>query len=61
MRVLEQGFDDAIAVISIPEKYRKRVRTTNCQERLNEEVRCREHVIHIFPIRESAYRLLGLY
>jgi transposase-like protein len=28
-------------------------------ERLNEEVRRREHVIRIFPNRESAVRLLG--
>ncbi|WCF06798.1 transposase [Paenibacillus thiaminolyticus] len=39
MRILEQGFDEATAVMSIPEKYRKRLRTTNSQERLNEEVR----------------------
>ncbi|RJG22412.1 hypothetical protein DQX05_17205 [Paenibacillus thiaminolyticus] len=31
MRILEQGFDDATAVMSIPEKYRKRLRTTNSQ------------------------------
>ncbi|BFH17755.1 hypothetical protein PMJ10TS2_73830 [Paenibacillus melissococcoides] len=45
--------------MSIPEKYRKRLRTTNSQERLNEEVRRRERVIRIFPNRDSAYRLLG--
>ncbi|WP_213431625.1 transposase, partial [Paenibacillus dendritiformis] len=59
MRILEQGFDDATAVMSIPEKYRKRLRTTNSQERLNEEERRRERVIRIFPNRDSAYRLLG--
>lgn len=52
---MEQGFDDATAVMSIPEKYRKRLRTTNSQERLNEEVRRRERVIRIFPNRDSAY------
>ncbi|WP_390905323.1 transposase [Paenibacillus melissococcoides] len=56
MRILEQGFDNATAVMSIPEK---RLRTTNSQERLNEEVRRRERVIRIFPNRDSAYRLLG--
>lgn len=56
---LEQGFDDATAILCLPEKYRKRLRTTNSQERLNEEVRRRERVIRIFPNRESAYRLLG--
>lgn len=56
---LEAGFDDAMAVMSLTEKYRKRLRTTNMQERLNEEVRRRERVIRIFPNDESALRLIG--
>lgn len=47
------------AVLELPERYRKRLRTTNGQERLNEEIRRRERVIRIFPNRESALRLLG--
>lgn len=57
--ILEEGFDDAIAVLNLPEQYRKRLRTTNGIERLNEEVRRRERVIRIFPNVESAERLLG--
>ena len=45
--------------VTLPEKYRKRLRTTNRVERLNEEVRRRERVIRIFPNRESVIRLLG--
>ena len=56
---LEEGFEDAFAVMSLPEKYRKRLRTTNMQERLNEEVRRRERVIRIFPNDASALRLIG--
>jgi transposase-like protein len=56
---LERGFDDATAVLALPVAYRKRLRTTNGQERLNEEIRRRERVIRIFPNRESAIRLLG--
>ncbi len=56
---LERGFDDATAVLALPESYRKRLRTTNAVERLNEEVRRRERVIRIFPNRESVMRLLG--
>jgi len=59
MDILEQGFDDAVAVLNLPERYRKRLRTTNGIERLNEEVRRRERVIRIFPSVESAKRLLG--
>jgi transposase-like protein len=59
IRTLETGFDDATAVLGLPEKYRKRLRTTNSVERLNEEVRRRERVIRIFPNRESVVRLIG--
>lgn len=59
MEVLEAGFDDATAVLALPERYRKRLRTTNGVERLIEEIRRRERVIRIFPNRESAFRLLG--
>jgi len=59
MSILEAGFDDASAVLLLPEKYRKRLRTTNSIERLNEEIRRRERVIRIFPNRESVIRLLG--
>jgi len=56
---LERGFEDATAVLALPEPYRKRLRTTNAVERLHEEIRRRERVIRIFPNRESAVRLLG--
>ena len=46
-------------MLALPRAYRKRLRTTNGQERLNEEVRRRERVIRIFPNRQSAIRLLG--
>jgi transposase-like protein len=59
VNTLEEGFDDAVAVLNLPEQYRKRLRTTNGIERLNEEVRRRERVIRIFPNIESAERLLG--
>lgn len=39
---------------------RRRLRTTNGVERLNEEIRRWERVIRIFPNRESALRLLGV-
>lgn len=56
---LEDGFEDAMAVMALPEKYRRRLRTSNMQERLNEEVRRREKVIRIFPNDDSALRLIG--
>lgn len=55
----EDAFEDATAVMCLPEKYRKRLRSTNMQERLNEEIRRRERVVRIFPNEASAVRLIG--
>ena len=51
--------EDAMAVMTLPDKYRKRLRTTNMQERLNGEVKRRTNVIRIFPNDDSALRLIG--
>jgi len=59
MALLESGFDDITAVLSLPERYRKRLRTTNGMERLNEEIRRRDRVIRIYPNRDSVVRLIG--
>jgi transposase-like protein len=59
LRALEDGFYDATSVLALPEKYRKRLRTTNMLERFIQEIRRREKVIRIFPNTESAYRLVG--
>jgi len=59
VETLEQGFDDAVAVLDLPEYYRRKLRTTNSVERLNREIRRRERVIRIFPNKLSAERLIG--
>jgi transposase-like protein len=59
MKVLKEGFDDATAILSLPEYYRRRLRTTNNVERMNEEIRRRERVIRIFPNSASVERLIG--
>ena len=57
--MLEVGWEEATAVLALPAKYRRRLRTTNMLERFIEEIRRREKVIRIFPNEESAYRLIG--
>lgn len=59
LTLLEEGLEDALAVLVLPEPYRVRLRTTNGMERLNEEIRRRERVIRIFPTEASALRLIG--
>ena len=53
MRKLEEAFEAAT------EKYRKKLRTTNSQERLSEEIRRRDRVIRIYPNQASAFRIVG--
>jgi transposase-like protein len=59
LEVLEDGLFDATAVLALPGKYRRRLRTSNMLERLIQEVRRREKVIRIFPDKASAWRLVG--
>jgi len=59
LEVLENGLVDATAVLALPDKYQRRLRTTNMLERFIEEIRRREKVIRIFPNIDSAYRLVG--
>jgi transposase-like protein len=59
LEVLEDGLFDATAVLALPGKYRRRLRTTNMLERFIEEIRRREKVIRIFPNIDSVERLVG--
>lgn len=56
---LERGLEDSLAVMALPSKYRKRLKSTNMQERLIQEIRRRERVVRIFPNEASALRLMG--
>jgi transposase-like protein len=53
--VLPQGF----TVFSLPVNHRRRLRTTNLVERLNEEIRRRTHVARQFPSEASCLRLVS--
>jgi len=59
VETLREGFEDVTAVLSLPEKYQRKIRTTNMVERLIQEVRRREKVIRIFPNKKSAWRYVG--
>ena len=55
----ENGLEDGLAILSLPIHYRKRLRTSNLAERMNEEIRRRERVVRIFPNEAAAERLIG--
>ena len=57
--LLDEAFDDIMAVFALPSDYRKRLRTSNGIERLNEEIRRRDKVIRIYPSDDSIVRIIG--
>lgn len=59
VKILEQGFEDSMTVMQLPEYMRLKLRTTNWIERLNREFKRRADVIQIFPNGESVLRLMG--
>ena len=59
MEILDRGWLDIESVYALPEVLRKKLRTSNMVERLNEEVKRRERVIRIFPNIGSILRILG--
>ena len=59
LEVLETGWEEATAILALPAKYRRHLRTTNMVERFIEEIRRREKVVRIFPTKEWAYRPIG--
>lgn len=59
IRILEDGFEDAMTVMSLPQCYRKHVRTSNVLERENRELRKRQNPIGIFENKDSVLRLMG--
>lgn len=59
MRILDEGFEDAMTVMNLSKNARKFLRSTNILERLNRELKRRSDVIQIFPNKASVLRLMG--
>ncbi len=59
MSCLDEGFEDSMTVMALPENIRKLFRTSNHIERLNKELKRRSNVIGIFPNVASLERLMG--
>jgi putative transposase len=55
---LEEQIEECLSCLAFPESHRRRIRTTNGLERLNEEIKRRTRVVRIFPNREACLRLV---
>jgi len=55
---IEEYIEECLTCLAFPESHRRRIRTTNGLERLNQEIKRRTRVVRIFPNRESCLRLV---
>ena len=56
--LIEEGAEEALTVLALPEEHRKRLATNNLLERLNQSVKQRTRSVRIFPNRDSLLRLI---
>jgi transposase-like protein len=59
MKCLDEGFESAMTVMTLPKGLRRFFRTSNHIERLNKELKRRSAVIGVFPNEDSLLRLMG--
>ena len=55
---IEEHIEECLSCLVFPESHRRRIRTTNGLERLNQEIKRRTRVVRIFPNRQSCLRLV---
>ena len=55
---IEEHIEGCLSCLAFPESHRRRIRTTNGLERLNQEIKRRTRVVRIFPNREACLRLV---
>jgi putative transposase len=56
---IEEHIEECLSCLAFPESHRRRIRTTNGLERLNQEIKRRTRVVRIFPNREACLRLVS--
>ncbi|CAA9456943.1 MAG: Mobile element protein [uncultured Rubrobacteraceae bacterium] len=56
---IEENIEECLSCLSFPESHRRRIRTTNGQERLNQEIKRRTRVVRIFPNPQACLRLVS--
>jgi len=56
---MEASIPDGLTVFDFPETHRRRIRTGNLLERVNQEIKRRTRVVRIFPNEASCLRLVS--
>ena len=56
---MEENIPEGLTVFAMPEKHRRRLRTTNMVERQNREIKRRTRVSGLFPNEASLLRLVS--
>ena len=54
----EKNYEETLGVYEVPLDHRRRMKSTNMLERLNQELKRRSRVIRIFPNEASCLRLM---
>jgi transposase-like protein len=55
---IEEHIEECLSCLAFPDSHRRRIRTTNGLERLNQEIKRRTRVVRIFPNPQAGLKLL---
>ena len=55
---IEEHVEECLSCLAFPESHRRRIRTTNGLERLNQEIKQRTRVVRIFPNPQACLMLV---
>ena len=58
-RWMEDNLPEGLTAFSFPAEHWKKIRTSNCMERINREIKRRTRVVSIFPNEASCLRLVS--
>jgi putative transposase len=56
---MEKNISEGLTVFNFPAVHRKRLRTSNIAERINQEMRRRTQIVRVFPNTQACERLIG--
>ena len=57
--LIEEGTEETLTVLALPQEHRKRLATNNLLERLSQSIKQRTRSVRIFPNRNSLLRLIS--